>query len=296
MPEAQQLFDRRRYRARREATAARFSRHDVIHREAEARLLERLDTVDRIFDTALILGAPTTQLGAHPRIKQALFADLAYGRLPAQASHASHASHASVLDEEWLPIAPKSLALIVSCLTLHHINDIPGTLIQMRHALQDDGLLLVMQPGALSLWELRDAFSKAESAQGGLTPRIAPFTDVRDAGGLLQRADFSLPVIDSEVLTLSYATPFDLMAELRGLGETNILHERQHWPTRRQIFMDAAAIYQRDYSDAEGRISCTVELQCLTAWTPHPSQQRPKERGSGEVHFSELFGDPMDHA
>lgn len=246
-------------------------------------MLERLDAMDRVFERALIIGAPTGQMLDHPKIRQGVLADLTPQRLP------SRQAPSVILDEEWLPITPQSLDVVISVMSLHHINDLPGAMVQIRQALRPDGLFLAVLPGARTLWELREALAHAESVSGGLSPRIAPFTEVRDAGGLLQRAGFALPVIDSELLTLSYETMFHLMQELKGMGEGNVLHERLRHPTSRAIFLQAAQHYASQYSDEEGRITATVELLCLTAWTPHPSQQQPAKRGSGQVNLARFF-------
>jgi NADH dehydrogenase [ubiquinone] 1 alpha subcomplex assembly factor 5 len=194
------------------------------------------------------------------------------------------------MDEEWLPIAPQSLDAIISLLTLHHVNDLPGTLIQMQRALKPDGLLLAVTAGARTLIELRGAMASAEMVvSGGISPRISPFIEVRDAGALLQRAGFALPVADSEILHLSYATLASLLQELRGMGEGNILRERQRQMTARQLFRAAEAAYHAADSDAEGRLQCSVELLFLTGWVPHASQQQPAKRGSGQVSLGQAF-------
>ncbi len=246
------------------------------------RLLERLDAIDRRFERVLVIGASSTALAEHARIGQAVFADLAGERLPL-------AKQRIVMDEETLPIADGALDAVISVLSLHAVNDLPGALIQMRRALKPDGLLLAALPGARSLMGLRQVLAESEAQYGGISPRVAPFCDVRDAGNLLQRAGFSLPVVDSERLTLSYESFWHGLKELRGMGETNCLTDRLRHPTPRRVFFDAAEAYVRDYSDHEGRVTAEVELLCLTAWTPHASQQQPARRGSGTVSLRDVL-------
>jgi NADH dehydrogenase [ubiquinone] 1 alpha subcomplex assembly factor 5 len=278
------LFDRQLYRHRRELSGDQFHHHDFLHRAAEELLLERLDAIDRTFNRALILGAPSDALAHHSRIQHALFADSAVSRLP------ESAAPRCLMDEEWLPIADHSLDVILSVLTLHHVNDVAGALIQMHRALKPDGLLLAMTFGARSFMELRAAFADAEMmVTGGISPRISPFMEVRDGGGLLQRAGFALPVVDSEMLHLSYGELASLYHDLRGMGEANILHDRTRRFTSRSIFAATEAAYHASHSDEEERLHCTVELLCLTGWTPHDSQQKPLARGSGKTHLRDAF-------
>ena len=172
-------------------------------------------------------------------------------------------------DEEWLPFAPQSLDAVVSALTLHWANDLPGVLVQLRHALKPDGLLLAAMIGGDSLKELRQAMAAAASQQDdGLAPRIAPMVDIRDAGALLQRAGFALPVADSEIIHVTYAHALELMRDLRGMGETNMLLQRPRHFTGRRRLMAIAEAYQHLYAGADGRIPATFELITLTGWAP----------------------------
>lgn len=280
-----QLFQRDLYRARRDKSGAQFAKHDFLHRIAEDRAMERLDAMDRTFERALVIGAATDALAHHPKLKQCVFADMAASRVPDNVT-------SYVLDEEALPVAHQSLDVVISLLSLHAINDVPGALIQMQRALKADGLLLVITAGAHSLHELRDSLAQTEARlYGGISPRVSPFMEVRDAGGLLQRAGFHLPVVDNERLMLSYENLHGLMRELRGAGEANHLHDRVSSLTSRHFFDAVDAYYSQYYGDDEGRIACTAELLTLTAWTPHASQQQPAKRGSGKVNLVDFLGD-----
>lgn len=270
------LFDRVLYARRRQASAKRFDAHAVFHHEAMERAAEALGMLRRRFERTLIIGAPDTRLSAHPSLGRCLYADLSPARLPLTVG-----TGALVADEEWLPVADGALDAVISIFSLHQVNDLPGALIQMRRALRPDGLLLAILPGARSLHELRASLAAAEAALcGGISPRVAPFPEVRDAGGLLQRAGFALPVVESETLVASYPDLGALMAELRGAGEANTLSARQRRMTPARLMALAQQHYQTHFSDAEGRLAATLELLTLSGWSPHPSQQQPAARGS----------------
>jgi SAM-dependent methyltransferase len=181
--------------------------------------------------------------------------------------------------------------LIVSGLALQHANDLPGALIQIRRALAPDGLFLGCLLGGATLTELRQALTEAESeVTGGVSPRVFPFADVRDMGGLLQRAGFALPVTDSETVTVRYADMFGLMRDLRAMGGTNVLAARSRRFTRRSVFLRAADIYARRFADADGRIRATFEIIWLSGWAPHGSQQTPLKPGSAKQRLADALG------
>ncbi len=277
------LFDRALYRKRRNKSAEGFEQHDFLHKLVEERAAERLDAMDKYFEQALIIGATTNTLSHHPKLGHSIFADFAPQRLPRH-------THRCTLDEEMLPIANQSLDVIISLLSFHTINDIPGALIQMRRALKPDGLLLIITAGAQTLKELRESLAHGEMLScGGLSPRVSPFLEVRDAGSLLQRAGLALPVVDNEILTLSYPNMLALTDELRKAGEAHIMSERKNHMTVRHIIQQADSYYRDNHSDNEGRISSTIELLYLTAWAPHPSQQAPAKRGSGNVNLHDFL-------
>jgi SAM-dependent methyltransferase len=190
-----------------------------------------------------------------------------------------------------LPFADGSLDLVVSGLALQFVNDLPGTLIQIRRALKPDGLLLAALIGGESLSELRTAFAAAESEiEGGISPRVAPFADVRELGALLQRAGFALPVVDSERLVARYDSALALMHDLRRMGATNVLSERQHTPLKRATLERVDAIYAERFSDADGRIRASFEIIWLSAWAPHDSQQKPLKPGSAARRLADALG------
>jgi SAM-dependent methyltransferase len=190
-----------------------------------------------------------------------------------------------------LGLAPERFDLIVSGLALQHANDLPGALIQIRRSLRPDGLFLGCLAGGATLTELRQSFAEAESeVSGGISPRVFPFADLRDMGGLLQRAGFALPVVDSETVAVRYADLFRLMADLRAMGGTNVLVERSRRPTTRGLMLKAAEVYARRFADADGRIRATFEIVWLSGWAPHESQQKPLRPGSAQARLADALG------
>lgn len=195
-----------------------------------------------------------------------------------------------VADEEWLPFAGERLDLVVSALSLHWVNDLPGALIQIHRALRPDGLFLAAILGGDSLSELRQALVRAESElEGGVSPRVAPLVDIRDLGALLQRAGFALPVVDSDTITATYPDALTLMRDLRGMGESNILRARHGHFSRRATLLAAAESYRDMFGDADGRIPATFQILYLAGWSPHESQQQALRPGSGEVSLAEAL-------
>ncbi len=194
---------------------------------------------------------------------------------------------------ETVPFEPESLDLAVSLLSLQAMNDIPGMLIQIRRALKPDGLFLGAFAGAGTLSELRESLLAAETEiYGGASPRVLPFTDVRDAGALLQRAGFALPVADVETVTVRYATLFDLMADLRAMGETTALLDRSRRPGTRRLFSRAAEIYAERFSDADGRIRASFSIVWMSGWAPDASQQKPLKPGTAKMSLAKILEDP----
>jgi SAM-dependent methyltransferase len=190
--------------------------------------------------------------------------------------------------EEVLQLEPESLDLAISALALQFVNDLPGVLTQIRRALKPDGLLLAAMIGGDSLTELRQAFAAAEAeCEGGASPRVAPFADLRDVGGLLQRAGLALPVTDVDRIVVRYASAFALMADLRRMGATNILLERRRTPTRRATMLRMAQIYGERFADPDGRIRATFDVIWLSAWAPHESQPKPLRPGSARASLEQ---------
>lgn len=277
-------FDRRAHRLRRDRAAPLVDAAEPLLALLADRLLDRLDDTTRRFTRALDLGSRhgLVARALRARVPFVVAADLS----PRMAARTGGLAVAA--DEEWLPFAPGSFDLVVSALSLHWVNDLPGALIQIRRALAPDGLFLAILPGPATLAPLRAAWLATETRiSGGVTPRLAPLPDLRDAASLLQRAGFALPVADTETLTVSYADPFALFAELRALGETNALAARSRRPATRALI---AALAGRLPRDAEGRIAMPLELITMTGWAPAASQPKPRAPGSASVRLAQALG------
>jgi SAM-dependent methyltransferase len=192
------------------------------------------------------------------------------------------------LNSEPLPLAPESLDLAVSALAFQFVNDLPGVLVQIRRALKPDGLLLAAMIGGDTLTELRQSLAAAEAElEGGVSPRVAPFVDLRDVGALLQRTGFALPVTDVDRIVVRYDNAFALMQDLRRMGATNILVERQRTPTRRATLLRMAQVYGERFADPDGRIRATFDVIWLSGWAPHENQQQPLRPGSAKTSLAE---------
>jgi len=247
---------------------------------------ERLQTVERHFAQAVSLFSGTPHAAA---VLQNSGKVDAVRRVEAAVDFAGK-DDALIAAPETVPLEAESTDLIVSLLALHEANDIPGTLIQIRRALRPDGLFLAALPGAGTLAELRDSLLQAEiEIAGGASPRVLPFADVRDAGGLLQRAGFALPVADLEMITVRYDNLFALMRDLRAMGATNSLMARSRKPLTRAFFLRAAEIYAERYSDPDGRIRASFAIVWLSGWAPHESQAKPARRGSATASLAEAL-------
>ncbi len=278
---APQVFDRALIR-RRLARALAEGGEDFLSARVAEDLRERLSVVRRDFRRVLDLGTPRPDVAAMlaGTLPEAEITRMA----PVPAAGDAGRRREVVGDEERQPFAPGSFDLVVSCLSLHAVNDLPGALVQVRRALKPDGLFLGCLFGGGTLGELRQALSIAESeVAGGVSPRVAPFSDLRDLGGLLQRAGFALPVADVEPLTVRYGTLFRLFSDLRAMGATNALTLRHKAPLRRAILMRAAEVYGARFADADGRLRASFDLVWLSGWAPHENQQKPLKPGSARM-------------
>ncbi len=286
------IFDRALLRRRRDRAAAGLRGHDFLFVEAAERLADRLDDVTRKFPLALDLGCHdgtlSRALEGRGGIETLVQCDLS----PAMArAAANNGAPTLAADEEALPFAPESFDLIISVLGLHWVNDLPGALIQIRHALKPDGLFLGAFLGGATLSELRSALIEAELAEeGGASPRVAPFAELRDAGGLLQRAGFALPVADADRIAVTYPDALALMRELRAMGESNVLIARRRGFTRPATLARAAAIYGEKFAAADGRVAASFEIVTLTGWAPHPCQPQPLAPGSATSRLADALG------
>ncbi|MCI9879011.1 methyltransferase domain-containing protein [Methylobacterium goesingense] len=268
---------------RRLARAHRAGYADFLLRRVVDDLEDRLGAVLRTFAEAVDLGTPLSL--AAERLRDS-------GRVGHLTRLAPRAEAGAVLaDPEALPLAPGRFDLAVSLLALQHVNDLPGALTQLRRTLRPDGLFVGCLLGGRTLTELRQVFGQAESeVEGGVSPRVAPFAEVREMGSLLQRAGFALPVTDVETVTVRYRDPFALMHDLRAMGLTNVLVDRRRTPLRRDTLLRAAALYAERFADPDGRIRASFEILWLSGWAPHESQQKPLKPGSAQTRLAEALG------
>jgi SAM-dependent methyltransferase len=273
------IFDRSAYRARRARAAVKDG--DVfLAQEAAAQIALRLGAINRNFERALDLQSranvfPTLQPFAETWTRTGTAADMP----------------ALLADEEALPFADEDFDLVTSVMSLHAVNDLPGVLVQIRRVLKPDGLFVAAMFGGETLKELRLAFAAAEAdLAGGVSPRVSPFADVRDLGGLLQRAGFTLPVADVERTTVHYRELPRLFADLRALGETNVLADRSPRFLSRRIVRNLVAEYASRFTDDEGRFVASFDIVYLTGWAAHESQQKPLAPGSAKTRLADALG------
>jgi SAM-dependent methyltransferase len=281
------IFDRALWRKRLTRALRAENPCDFVATRVAEDLAFRLSTVSRPFPRALDLGSP------HPAIAQALAAP---GRLLVRAAPVEAALGEEglrlVADDEALPFAPQSFDLVVSALNLQFANDVPGVFAQARRALAPDGLLLAALVGGQTLAELRACLAQAqEEIEGGASPRVAPFADLRDLGGLLQRAGLALPVTDCDAFTVRYRDVFGLMRDLRFMGATNVLSAGARRPLRRDVLLRMAAIYAEKFADPDGKIRASFEIIWASGWAAHESQQKPLAPGSAQAKLSDALGD-----
>jgi len=289
MDAAMTVFDRRAHRLRRDRAARLVDAAEPILAETAARLADRLDDTTRRFGRALDLGGRHGLMAGLLRARGIPFvvsADLS----PALARRAGAGGlPALAADEEALPFAPAAFDLVVSNLSLHWVNDLPGALIQIRQALAPDGLFLATLLGLGTLAPVREAFLAAEAeVTGGASPRVSPFADLRDCAALLQRAGFALPVADSETITVEYRDPFALFADLRALGETNAVAARSRAPLPRAVL--ARAVARLVEAARGGVIAIPFVVATLTGWAPHASQPKPLAPGSAAARLADAVG------
>lgn len=280
------LFDRELLARKRMRCAPALDDFRFLLRHTGQHVLERLDDIKRDFPTALQIGArDDAAFTAALRSKAACAYVARMDLTPALLGHGDVLG-----DEEYLPFAHGSLDLIVSNLGLHSINDLPGALIQMRRALKADGLFLACMLGGETLYELRESLAQAELAvRGGISPRVLPFADKPQMGDLLSRAGFALPVVDSDIVTVTYDTIFNLMADLRGMGEASIIAGRDKSFASRRLFAAAQDYYAQHFSDDDGRLRASFEVIYLIGWAPHESQQKPLKPGSAKVRLADAL-------
>ncbi|MER8572672.1 methyltransferase domain-containing protein [Mesorhizobium sp. M1338] len=262
---------------------------DFLMRRTAEDLADRLGAVERRFGKAAVLFCQTPT-AAEMLAESGKVADIV--RVETDTAFLNGGA-GLIAPLETVPFEPESLDLAVSLLSLQAMNDVPGMLIQIRRALRPDGLFLGAFAGSGTLFELRESLLAAETElYGGASPRVIPFTDVREAGALLQRAGLALPVADVETVTVRYDSLFNLMADLRAMGETSALTDRSRRPGSRALFARAAEIYAERFSDPDGRVRASFSIVWMSGWAPDASQQKPLKPGSAKVSLKAILEAP----
>ena len=283
-----QIFDREELRKKRSRAYQSSEPCDFLWTWVGQQISERLSEIKRSFPTALEIGAYTphniqTEWKKISSIETLLQMDLI-------SQQSSTSSPFLIGDEEALPFGPQTLDLVLSNLTLHSVNDLPGTLIQIRSALKPDGFFCAALFGGETLWQLKESISHTElSLKNGLSPRIFPFADKQQMGSLMQRAGFSLPVIDSDIITVTYPDIYKLMHDLRSMGEGNIIQQRNKSYPGCNFFKDVQTYYAQHFSDEDHRLEAHFEIIFITGWAPHSSQQQPLRPGSAKNRLADAL-------
>jgi len=286
-------FDRPAVRHRRTRAAGTLAEADFLLAHVRASVEERLEDVNRRFSRIAVVGAGDGSVARMLRDRYAPDVLVQVDGSSAMARSAKAAVPEALTitgDEEALPLAEEAFDLIVAPLTLHAVNDLPGALIQMRRALAPDGLLIAAMLAGDTLAPLRDALARAEiETVDGVSPRVSPMADLRDLGGLLQRAGFALPVADKETVTVRYASPLRLLHDLRAMGESNALAERRRVFLRRDTLGRAMEILAQDHADDEGKVPIRFDIAFLHGWAPSPEQQQPLRPGSAMMRLADAL-------
>ena len=291
-PSASIIFDRARLRRQRDRAAANFQEYDFLKARVSNDLLERLADTSHIFARAHDLGCHTGELAkrlkTHSGVEKVTASDLS-SRMVEKAFRSG--VEADYADEENLPFQAGSFDLIMSALSLHWVNDLPGALIQIRRTLKPDGLFLAGLFGAGTLSELRASLTEAEvELSGGAALRVSPLPGLQDMAGLMQRAGFALPVVDVDTVTVRYSSPFKLLEDLRGMGERAAFASAQGGGLSKRILARMAEVYADRFSDPDGKVRASFKIIYLSGWAPADSQPQPKKPGSATVRLADALG------
>lgn len=279
-----EVFDRNRIKVNRERARTNFAHHDFLFQWSKRHLEDRLLDISKDFEHCIHIGSRAPLDTSHQKIGSLHTIDIC-------STPVSPCENYIQASEEFLPLAPKSCDLILSNLNMHSVNDLPGSLLQIKQALKGDGLFLASMLGGETLHQLRHVITETEmSMLGGASPRVFPFADKPQMGDLLQRAGFALPVVDSDVITVTYDNAFKLLYDLRGMGEGNAIAAREKSYLGKEFFMQLVRNYHEQFAEPSGRIVAHFEVIFLLGWAPHSSQQKPLRPGSAENRLADALG------
>ncbi|MDA9034888.1 class I SAM-dependent methyltransferase [Hyphomicrobiales bacterium] len=277
------IHDRKIARIKRERSFKNNPESKLFFNEYSQDMFERIELINNTFEKGLALGFRNINLKKSKNIGHLRLAELGMSQ-----------NIDFVCDEEFLPIKKSSLDIIISFFNLHSSNDIPGILFQINQSLKPNGLFIGCLFVGDTLKELRFCLAKAEEEiTKGISPRISPFADLQDLSNLLQRANFNLPVADIDRHKVTYDNPIKLMNDLREMGETNILKEKQKTFFRKDVLERSMEIYKENFSLENHKIFATFEIAWLIGWKYHDSQQKPLQPGSGQKNLAEAV-DELD--
>ncbi|KAG1701313.1 Arginine-hydroxylase NDUFAF5, mitochondrial [Nymphon striatum] len=292
-PNPLSVFDRNAKRIQRDRAALNedVELFDYLKDEIGFRLADRVFDVKRKFSVALDLGCGRGYVGKHldnEAVEQLYQSEMSRPMLDQSRVSDQFPTYKLQTDEEVLPFRDHCLDLVISCLSLHWINDLPGLFKQINRVLEPDGVFLASFFGGDTLYQLRCSLQLAElEREGGFSPHISPFTEVQDLGNLLNYAGFTLPTLDTDEITINYPSMFELMNDLKGMGENNASRNRKA-KLNKDSMLASASIYKELYGNKDGSIPATFQIVNLIAWKPDPSQPKPANRGSGTVSLKDI--------
>ena len=287
------VFNReaKRLQKNRAALKANSDEYDYLKDEVGSRIVDRLSDVSRNFELVLDLGCGKGHIAkflTKAHVKSLVQCDLSEEMVRNSFTHADIPTKKLVVDEEFLPFGKNTFNAVLSSLSLHWVNDLPGVFKQVKNCLKDDGMFLAGLFGGQTLFELRCALQLAElEVEGGFGPHVSPFTEMADIGNIASQAGFNLITVDYDEITVSYPSIYELMDDLRGMGENNASLSRKHVLHRRTTEV-ASRIYQEMYGDNDGNIPATFQILFLIGWTPSDKQAKPAERGSGTLSLKDI--------
>ncbi|ORX99931.1 S-adenosyl-L-methionine-dependent methyltransferase [Basidiobolus meristosporus CBS 931.73] len=296
------VFDRKVKQIQRDRAALNVTKSrevDYLKDEIAARVVDRLLDIKKRFHTVVDVGSGCGHVVKHldeDIVSKVIQCELSENMLHRDAAIKYDGKslvevERKVVDEEALPFEEDSLEAVVSSLSLHWVNDLPGALIQIRRALKPDGVFIGAMFGGDTIYELRTSLQLAElEREGGISPHVSPMADSRDLGSLLSRAGFNLTTVDVDEIVVNYPSPAELMSDLQAMGESNaVINSRGY--LHRDTLLASHAIYKELYGNPDGTIPATFQILYMIGWKPDPTQPKPKPRGSATTSLKDVLED-----